>query len=89
MFEQLTQLGKVVGPTAVVGVFAIYVLWQLLKEKRNHSNGKIGNNKDVIKAIRDLKGNCLSEINTKLDRLEDKDGKIIGLLIEIKTLITK
>ena len=85
MFEQLAQLGKTVGPTAVVAVFALYILWQLLKEKRNNKNG----NGNVIKAIKELRGNDLGEINTKLDRLDDKTDRVVSLLIEIKTLLRK
>jgi len=83
MFEQLAQLGKTVGPTAVVAVFALYILWQLLKEKRNNKNG------DIIKVLKELKGNDLGEINTKLDRLDDKTDRVVSLLIEIKTLLRK
>ena len=83
MFEQLAQLGKTVGPTAVVAVFALYILWQLLKEKRNNKN------EDIIKALKELKGNDLGEINTKLDRLDDKTDRVVSLLIEIKTLLRK
>lgn len=86
MLEQLTQLGKIVGPTAVVGVFAIYVLWQLLKEKRNNRNGS---GKNVLEAIEKLKGNCLTELNNKIDKLDNKQDKVINLLIEIRTLLEK
>ena len=84
VIEELIELGRTVGPTAVVAVVAFYAIVETMKLKRNGSNG---DNRNIMKEIKNLGGNHLGEVNTKLDRLDDKDDRIIELLIEIKAIL--
>ena len=75
--------------TAITILFLIFIreFFAYLKTKKN---GKINGNGEVLKAIENLSGNHLSEVNTKLDYLTNnqrtlgnKLDEVIKLLIQI------
>ncbi|RLG14591.1 hypothetical protein DRN69_04065 [Candidatus Pacearchaeota archaeon] len=84
MVEKIVEFSSTLGPTAVVAVAAFYAIIEIIKLKRNGTNG---DGKTILKEIKQLEGNHLHELDGKLEKIDEKQDRMIEILIEIKTLI--
>ena len=87
---ELLQLGSI----AVLFLFFIREFFVFLKNKNNKNDGK--NDIIIMEELQQLKNNHIHEISSKIDglreRLKDLDNKnekVIEILIEIKTILLK
>jgi len=88
--SELLQLGSI----AVLFLFFIREFFVFLKNKNNKNDGK--NDTIIMEELQQLKNNHMHEISGKIDglreRLKDLDNKnekVIEILIEIKTILLK
>lgn len=72
------------GTVAILFLLFIKEFFSYLKSKKdNKGNG------NITKLIQNLETNHLSEINLKLEKVDDKLDRVINILIEIKEKIKK
>lgn len=72
------------GGTVIVALMAFWAIVRVEQLRRN-GNG----NEDVLKAIRELEGNHLGEVNGKLDELLRSEGRIDSRLDEVVKLLIR
>lgn len=79
----IIELGRAIGPTAIVSIIALYAILEVIKMKRN-GNGK---NDKTYTLVKKLEENHITDLTDKICTLDEKTNTIMGLLIEIRTLL--